>query len=698
MYRFFFFYILFSCTLGFSGTIEKGFDALQRKDFYTANQLFRKSLKKNSAPAAFGLAKLYLKHDYFNIDSAYRYILISEASLGSVNAKSLEKLKVFGFDSLAIQGCKQSVSDVYFELAIQQSTEENFQSFIDANPWSKNISSAIFLRDSVAFEKVKLQNNSNQTIKFLEKYPNTSYSNQGRALLFDQQYNEATSRGLVEDFVKFKNQFPENPHIIDAENRIYELSTKNGDIDDFKNFIQKFKDNRNINEAWKMLYQRYMKDFDAARFESFEKEFPDFPFKQELEKERNIFLENYFPIAQGDKIGYINSSGKITILPEYDEAGRFSEGLAVVSKDEKYGVINKKNERIVNFIYDEISTFENGRAIVLIGEEYKVIDRSGRFISNLAFKDISRYNANLFVGLLDSLYGFYDNNLNEISSNKYNEVGFLINGSAIVKLDEKFGIIDSLVVEIVSPQFDEIQRLETNYFLYSLSGKKGILDKKGLKITQPIYDDISNSIASNNTVAVKIGGGLNWIKMDGSKLVETNLEFYPNALNLGQFSNGYAIIRKTGKYGLIDEKGKVAFKPSAELMGRFVGNIPIAKSTKWGLIDFKSKVVLPFEYEIIESWGKFGILIQKNGLIGLLDFKLNTILKVEFNSIKHFEDQFFLVSKFGKFGLYDLNGNEVVPINYDRIQLFEKDCLTLIIGNETEYYFPKTKIHLKKAQ
>ena len=81
-----------------------------------------------------------------------------------------------------------------------------------------------------------------------------------------------------------------------------------------------------------------------------------------------------------------------------------------------------------------------------------------------------------------------------------------------------------------------------------------------------------------------------------------------------------------------------------------------------------------------------------------MDYKLNKILPLEFNSIKLFEEQFFLVSKAGKFGLFDFNGKEVVPIIYDRIQLFEKDCLTLFVDNQMEYYFPKTKIHLKKVQ
>ncbi len=35
-----------------------------------------------------------------------------------------------------------------------------------------------------------------------------------------------------------------------------------------------------------------------------------------------------FPISQNDKYGYIDRTGKITIKPQFDWAGAFSEGLA----------------------------------------------------------------------------------------------------------------------------------------------------------------------------------------------------------------------------------------------------------------------------------------------------------------------------------------------------------------------------------
>ena len=48
-----------------------------------------------------------------------------------------------------------------------------------------------------------------------------------------------------------------------------------------------------------------------------------------------------FPVEVNDKWGYINRSGKLIILPQYEYAGYFHEGLApVVEVNYKSGYIN----------------------------------------------------------------------------------------------------------------------------------------------------------------------------------------------------------------------------------------------------------------------------------------------------------------------------------------------------------------------
>ncbi len=695
MIRFFFLCFLLQFSFFKANTIEKAFNALNRKDYYTSSRLFVKAAKKNPSISYFGLTQLYLKHDFLNLDSAYNCILKSEKTYSEIALKKKEKYQKYNFDSLSIQFWKQAVSDAFFEHEQLNLTESGLQHFIDKNGWSRQVEKAVFLRDSIAFFQSTSQNTSASTILFLSKYPNSVYSSKARLTLQNQQYLETIISGSIYDYERFIALYPGNVNIPEAEKRIYQLSTASGEVKEYENFIKKYPQNSNVNEAWRHLYRNYLSDFDLSKFDSFEKEFPDFPFKEELNQDKMVFYESYFPIAFDDKFGYINSTGKVVISPEYDEVGPFRNGLAVVLKNSKFGVINKKNELVVDFKYDEIVDFQDGRAIVSLNEMYNLIDPFGKEISPTYVNDLVYFSNGIFVGLIDTSYQFLDKNLQLVSNVNYQEVGDLIEGFSIIKMNGKFGVIDSSLNVKILVQFDEIERFNVNTFIYSLNGKKGLISTDGDKLTEPIFDDISEFNPDNNTAVVKIGSMISWIKMDGTKFIEFTTENFPNALELAQFSKGFAVFRKKGKFGFIDEKSKLAFKPSLESTSKYINAIPVVKDSKWGLIDFKGKIIKSHEYDLIEDWNGRGILVQKNGLSGLWDYNFLSILQIEFNSIKVFDNQFYIVTKGSKCGLYDFSGKLIIPILYDRIQLFEKDCLTLINENELSYYFIRTNHYLK---
>lgn len=695
MIRFVFLLFVFQFSFVKSNTIDRAFNALNRKDYYTSNRLFVKASKKNPSIAYFGLAQLYLKHDFLNLDSAYQCILRSENTFSFLSSKKREKYQKHNFDSLSIQFWKQTVSDAFYEVEQLNLSELGLQNFINKNGWSRQIGQAIILRDSIAFFETKNQNLSASTIHFLNKYPNSIYALKAQKMLQDQQYHETTSTSHISDYERFILLYPDNIHVPEAENRIYELSTASGELKEYENFVTKYPQNGNVNEAWRQLYRNYLSDFDLAKFDSFEKEYPNFPFKEELKQDKLVFYENYFPVAIDEKFGYMSSTGTIVIYPEYDEVGPFKNGLAVVLKHSKYGIINKKNELVVDYKYDEIVDFLDGRAIVSLNEMYNLIDPFGKEISTDFLNDLVHYSNGLYVGLKDTSYQFYDKNLKIVSKLNCQEVGDLLDGFSIIRINDKFGVIDSNLNVKIPVHFDDIQRFNQHIFIYSLNGKKGLISTDGIKLIEPIYDEISEFNLENNSAVVKSGSTISWIKMDGSKLFDFTAEYFPNALELAQFSKGFAVFRKKGKFGFIDDKSKLAFKPSLESASKFVNAIPVVKDSKWGLIDFKGKMIKSYEFDLIEDWNGRGILVQKNGLSGLWDYNLETILSIEFNSIKVFENQFYIVTKGSKCGLYDFSGNLIIPISYNRIQLFDKDCVTLINENELSYYFIRTNHYLK---
>ena len=67
----------------------------------------------------------------------------------------------------------------------------------------------------------------------------------------------------------------------------------------------------------------------------------------------------------------------VVILPKYDEAFPFYEGLARVKENNKFGYIDRNGAYVIPPIYDLANDFSGGLALVMSGDEYFMINTSG---------------------------------------------------------------------------------------------------------------------------------------------------------------------------------------------------------------------------------------------------------------------------------------------------------------------------------
>jgi hypothetical protein len=81
------------------------------------------------------------------------------------------------------------------------------------------------------------------------------------------------------------------------------------------------------------------------------------------------------------KDGYIDTTGKSVIDPQFQFAGAFSEGLARVMIDGKYGYIDKSGKVVVKPPFNRAAgDFSQGLAQVTIGDKSGYIDKTGNWI------------------------------------------------------------------------------------------------------------------------------------------------------------------------------------------------------------------------------------------------------------------------------------------------------------------------------
>ena len=71
-----------------------------------------------------------------------------------------------------------------------------------------------------------------------------------------------------------------------------------------------------------------------------------------------------FTVIVNDKRGYIDSTGKIVIQPQFEGASNFSEGLDVVATGNKEGFIDETGKLVIEPRFDTAREFSEGLAAV----------------------------------------------------------------------------------------------------------------------------------------------------------------------------------------------------------------------------------------------------------------------------------------------------------------------------------------------
>lgn len=128
-----------------------------------------------------------------------------------------------------------------------------------------------------------------------------------------------------------------------------------------------------------------------------------------------------FPAKQDGKWGYIDRTGKMTILPQYDRALGFVEGLARVVANNKAGFINGNGETVIPLQFDFAYAFSEGLAVVKVRDKHGYIDKTGEMVIEPTFDQAEAFRE----------------------------------GFAAIQINDKWGYINKAGSIIVQPEFDQ---------------------------------------------------------------------------------------------------------------------------------------------------------------------------------------------------------------------------------------------------
>jgi hypothetical protein len=146
--------------------------------------------------------------------------------------------------------------------------------------------------------------------------------------------------------------------------------------------------------------------------------------------------------GSNQSIGFMDSSGKVIVPPQYSSVSLFSEGLAAVLVGQKYGYIDNKGNMTISPQFDYAQDFKDGVAGVLINGKYGFIDKTGKVVIAAQYDMVGKFSEGLASACINNKWGFIDKDGKTVIGLNYEYVQDFSEGLAEASMQDKCYFID----------------------------------------------------------------------------------------------------------------------------------------------------------------------------------------------------------------------------------------------------------------
>jgi hypothetical protein len=150
---------------------------------------------------------------------------------------------------------------------------------------------------------------------------------------------------------------------------------------------------------------------------------------------------------------------------------------------------------------------------------------------------------------------------------------------------------------------------------------------------------------------------------------------------LDNWQNGYAILGKAGKYGMIDSNARIVVPLKYTEMREFHSGLARIKdeNNKFGFITPMARIAIEPVYDSASEFYEkesgndiTTISVAINGNLGLITNEGKTVIPPEMDFIGEFKDGMALCKKDGKFGYIGTDGQWIVQPQFMKVTAFDK--------------------------
>jgi hypothetical protein len=270
-----------------------------------------------------------------------------------------------------------------------------------------------------------------------------------------------------------------------------------------------------------------------------------------------------YPLYRKGKWGYVDSTGKFVIEPQFLLAYRFAEDVAPVANDKnKWGYINREGKFEIEPKYDGAGPFSEGHAMVILRNQAGIINRKGAMVVEPRFARIGLFHDGLAPAVVihDSINGtkvpeggYIDFTGKFVIPAQFDPglTAFNEGVAGVRRLGQMWSFIDRNDKIVIKPAYFQLGQFSEGMAAFMNEASLwGFIDRSGKVVITPKFSGVK--VFGEDLCAVRTPPGKLWgfINRSGALVIKEQFD------NAERFVDGMAMVSSEGKVGYIDKSGK----------------------------------------------------------------------------------------------------------------------------------------------
>lgn len=374
----------------------------------------------------------------------------------------------------------------------------------------------------------------------------------------------------------------------------------------------------------------------------------------------------HYAVRIGGRTQLTNSSLKPLHAGFFSAVADFSHGIALFKHAGKTGAITEAGKILIPAVYENL-VVDGNFFLARLGNGHKnrwvVLDRQGNHLTEKQYEYIAPFNGKYYAVRNRGFWGAVDQNGTQTISCVHDSLMQQKGDHVVVKFKGQYGIINLHENWIVTPQINPLALLDDEAY-FEFADKTTFLKSFSGNI---IYFSDNRLEYAGGYVRENLESGAYWI-IDMNGLIADSARQPLGAETVFRESEGFRAIRKDGKFGFIDNEGRLRIANRYEAVKPFSGGLAAMRiRNKWGFIDPYEKLVVQPVYDDVEDYRGGHAIVRQENRSGLLNGNGKIVLPLRYDEISRNDHNRFTL-RIGKlYGLADASGTVIIHPKFDGI-------------------------------